>query len=170
MVSMPSKSAALLIAAVVVVLDRFTKAWIERSVSPYDIHAVIPGFFNIVHTQNTGMAFGLFADSTGAWRTIILIGVAFGILLLVTVTLWKLPAQLPPGQKYTRLALALILGGAIGNLYDRIARGSVTDFLEFYLGEYHWPAFNIADSAITLGAALLLLDLLSSRKTAAVET
>jgi signal peptidase II len=167
---MPSKTGALLIAGLVIVLDRLTKAWVEQSVSLFDVHAVIPGFFNIVHTQNTGMAFGLLAESSGAWRTIFLIGVAFGILLLVTISLWNLPAQLPPGQKYIRLALALILGGAIGNLYDRIARGSVTDFLEFYVGEYHWPAFNVADSAITIGAALLLVDLLRSRNTAAVET
>ena len=151
--------------AAIVGLDRLTKAWIEAVVPLFDSRTVIPGLFNIVHTQNTGMAFGLFADSTSPWRTVLLIGAAAAILVMVTVTLWKLPERLPIGQKYTRLALALILGGAIGNLFDRIARGSVTDFLEFYIGSYRWPAFNVADSAVTIGAALLALDLLRSRKT-----
>ncbi|MCW5978946.1 MAG: signal peptidase II [Bryobacteraceae bacterium] len=155
-----------MIAAAIVLADRLTKYWIETSVSLYDTWVVIPGFFNIVHTQNTGMAFGLLSDAPGAWRTILLIGVALAVLAAVFFSLWNLPAQPADGQKYTRLGLALILGGAIGNLYDRIAQGSVTDFLEFYAGAYSWPAFNVADSAITIGAALLVLDLLRSRRAA----
>lgn len=164
MAELSSKYAPWLLAAGVAALDRMTKAWIEGSVSLYDVHAVIPGLFNIVHTQNRGMAFGLLSDSTSAWRTVLLVGVAIAVLLVVGVSLWKLPARLPAGQKYARLALALILGGAIGNLHDRILSGSVTDFLEFYISDYHWPAFNVADSAITIGAALLALDLLRSRQ------
>lgn len=146
----------------VVLIDRLTKTWLEASVAYGDTHSVIPGFFDIIHTRNRGMAFGLFADGGGVWRTVLLVGVAVAVLVLVAGFLWRLPRELPAGQRSTRVALALILGGALGNVYDRIVQGSVTDFLDFYIGGYHWPAFNAADSAITIGAALLALDMLCS--------
>ncbi|MCP5115385.1 MAG: signal peptidase II [bacterium] len=151
---------AFALALVIVVLDRITKLWIQAKVSLYDVHNVIPGLFDIVHTENKGMAFGLFSEGESTLRTVLLVGVASVVLVFVVISIWRTPRELPPGQRYIRLSLGLILGGAVGNLYDRIVRGSVTDFLDIYVGEHHWPAFNVADSAITIGAVLLALDLL----------
>ena len=146
------------------ILDRLTKIWIESNITLWDTHVVIPGFFNIIYTRNRGIAFGLLSEGTGIWRNVLLVGVAVIVLVVVGNILWRLPPKLPPGQRFTRLALILVLGGALGNLYDRVRVGSVTDFLDFYIGSYHWPAFNVADSAITIGAALIVLDLLLSKQ------
>jgi len=148
------------LAAVIVVLDRLTKWWVESYLDLWDSINVIPGFFNLVHIQNRGMVFGLMSDSPGPWRTVLLIGVAGVVLVLVAIMIWTMPKHLARHQRLTPLCLGLILGGAIGNLYDRIIRRSVTDFLDFYIGDYHWYVFNIADSAITVGAILMALELL----------
>ena len=155
---------AFALSTAIVVLDRITKLWIQAEIGVYDTIKVIPGFFDIVHTENKGMAFGLFSDGESSVRTVLLVGVAAVVLVFVGVTLWRQPRELPANQRFTRLALALILGGAFGNLYDRLFRGSVTDFLDVYIGSYHWPAFNVADSAITIGALLLAFDLFRSGK------
>ena len=155
---------SLAIAFVVFVLDRFTKVLIERNLSVWDTVRVIPGFFNIVHTKNRGAAFGVFSDSSSEFRSIALIGVSLLVLIFVSILLLR-PARAGfSGSRLTIVGLSLVLGGAIGNIYDRIVSGQVTDFLEFYLGEYHFAAFNVADSAITVGAGLLLLDMWLSRK------
>jgi len=151
---------AFALVAVIIVLDRLTKLWIQAEVSLYDSRTVIPGFFDIVHAENRGMAFGLFSDGESAIRRLLLVGVALVVLLAVAAMLWKLPSQTGRTSRLTGSALVLVLGGAIGNLYDRAFRGSVTDFLDVYVGDWHWPAFNVADSAITIGAALLALSLL----------
>ena len=158
---MRARFPAFLVAAAIALLDRLTKLWIEANVSLFDQHTVIPGFFDIIHSENRGMAFGLFHESDGPLRHVVLIGAAAAILVVVSVMLWRVPVPVPRDQRLLRLALVFVLGGAIGNLYDRIFRGSVTDFLELHVGRYHWPTFNVADSAITIGAALLLLDLLT---------
>ena len=158
---MRSRLLAFALAGAIALLDRLTKLWVQAEVTLFDRHTVIPGFFDIVHTENRGMAFGLFHDVDGPLRHAVLIGAALAILVVVSRMLWRIPVPVPREQKLLRLALALVLGGAFGNLYDRVFRGSVTDFLEMYVGRFHWPAFNIADSAITLGALLLLLDLLT---------
>lgn len=158
-----SRSTALIIAAVVFVLDRLTKILIERTVALYDSFHVIPGFFDIVHTKNRGAAFGMFAESENPLRTVFLIGVSLAVLIFVAWTLLK-PQR--PGNfttPATTIGLALVLGGALGNMYDRALHGMVTDFLEFYLGEYRFAAFNVADSAITIGAGLLILDMWLTR-------
>jgi signal peptidase II len=124
---------------------------------------VIPGFFDIVHTENRGMAFGLFSRGESTIRSVLLVGVALVVLVVVVVMLWRLPAQAGGSPRLTSTALALVLGGAIGNLYDRAFRGSVTDFLDVYIGDWHWPAFNVADSAISVGAVLLVLTLLAEK-------
>lgn len=157
---MEPRRLSLSLAGGVILVDRVTKFWIECSVRFSENVTVIPGFFDIVHTRNRGMAFGLFSSSASPWRTVLLVGVAAIVLLFVAGLIWRLPRQLAPGHRFTPAALGLILGGAVGNLYDRLVRGSVTDFLDFYVGAWHWPAFNAADSAITIGAALLALDLL----------
>lgn len=150
-------------AAVVFAIDRFTKWLIETRVSAMDTYTVIPGFFDIVHSQNRGVAFGLFNNSTSEWRTALLIMVSAAALVLVGAMLWNARRM----DRLTVFGLGLILGGAAGNVFDRIAWGRVTDFLEFYVGNYHWPTFNVADTAIVVGSGLLLLDLLKPRREAA---
>ena len=156
----------LLIAAVIFIVDRVTKVVIERNVSIWDTHSVIPGFFNIVHTKNRGAAFGMFADGNSELRTFLLVGVSIAVLIFVAVLLLQPSRAGFSGSRTTMIGLSLVLGGAIGNIYDRIASGMVTDFLEFYMGQWHFAAFNVADSAITIGAGLLLLDMWMSRKQA----
>ena len=148
------------VAALVFALDRLTKSIIDASMSAADVHTVIPGFFDIVHSQNRGVAFGLMNDTNSPWRTLLLIVFSAGALLLVGGMLWR-SARL---DRWTQLGLSLVLGGAAGNLFDRVVWGHVTDFLEFYIGSLHWPAFNVADSSIVIGSGLLLLDLLKPRR------
>jgi signal peptidase II len=144
------------IAATVFALDRITKQIIEARISAFDIHPVIPGFFDIIHASNRGAAFSLFADSTSPWRPFFLIGISLVALILVAAIL-RNASRL---DRATAVGLSLILGGAMGNVFDRIVSGAVTDFLDFYIGDLHWPAFNLADSAIVVGSCLLLLSLL----------
>jgi signal peptidase II len=151
------------VAAAVFALDRLTKWIVERLVSFSDTHTVIPGFFDIVYSQNRGVAFSILNDSTSEWRTLALIGVSAVAVIAVSAVLWR-ARHLDPLPFW---GLALILGGAAGNVFDRIVWGRVTDFLDFYIGQYHWPTFNIADSAIVIGSGLFLLDTLRSKRQAA---
>jgi signal peptidase II len=146
-----------LIAVGVVVLDRLTKWLVEANITLHDSIAVVPGFFRLTHVQNSGAAFGLFAESSSEWKVAIL----FSILALAVVStlLWKNSHSMST----TGVGLSLILGGALGNLYDRLLAGHVVDFFDFYLGSYHWPAFNIADSAIVIGALLLVAEILFAK-------
>jgi signal peptidase II len=162
---MPRPLAPLALTAAVIFIDRLTKLWIVRNVSQWDTLVVIPGFFNIIHAENEGMAFSLLADADPAWRGTVLIGVSLIVLGLIGFLYWQsLTRRSGAPEIESPWPLALLSGGAIGNLYDRIFRGSVTDFLDLYLGSAHWPTFNIADSAITVGACLLALDLLRARR------
>jgi signal peptidase II len=145
-----------LLAALVVLLDRLTKGVIKTHISAYDTITVIPGLFNIVHTENPGIAFGMLANATGPWRDILLIGFSAVVLIAISAMLLRPGSQ---RDSILRTALAFILGGAFGNLYDRIVNGTVTDFVEVHAGQHYFPAFNVADSAITVGACLLLLDM-----------
>jgi signal peptidase II len=154
----------LVVAGSVFVLDRITKVWIENNVSAYDSYNVIPGFFDIVHTKNRGAAFGMFAEGDSQVRTFLLIGVSLAVLLFISVILFRPSRSGAATSRLTLYGLSLVMGGALGNIYDRIIHGMVTDFLEFYLGEYRFAAFNIADSAITVGAGLLILDMWLTRK------
>ncbi|SPF44411.1 Lipoprotein signal peptidase [Candidatus Sulfopaludibacter sp. SbA4] len=150
-------------AAVVFALDRLTKWIIETRVSFFDSYPIIPGFFDIVRSQNRGVAFGLFNNSTSEWRTTILVAASVAAVGLVSAMLWNT-------QRLDRLAitgLSLILGGAAGNVFDRIVWGQVTDFLDFYIGNYHWYTFNLGDSAIVIGSGLLLLHLFRPKEQAA---
>ncbi len=148
-----------LIAILIFVLDRWTKRLVSARIPLYSHIQVIPGFFRLTHTENTGAAFSLFADSPSHWRTTMLITFSIVAMLVVSFLLWK--------QRYavtlTGIALSLILGGAVGNLWDRIARGRVIDFLLVYVKQYQWPVFNLADSAIVVGASLLVLEILFNR-------
>ncbi len=146
----------LVIAVAAVLLDRATKLAIEYTLPSGSSITVVPGLFDITHVHNRGAAFGLFADSASEWRTAILIGFSALALAVVAYLLWKNEHTLFS----TGIGLALILGGAVGNLWDRIARGQVTDFLHFYVGNHVWPDFNVADSCIVVGAILLLYEIL----------
>ena len=140
----------------VLTTDRLTKSLVERLTPPGWRHAVIPGFFDLVHTRNPGIAFGLFADSRFPGTRIALVLLS---VVAAGVMAWLLVSGRAGGQR-SRLGIALILGGAAGNLFDRLLDGGVVDFLLFYVREHEWPAFNVADSAIVLGAALVLMELL----------
>jgi signal peptidase II len=141
-----------LIVAAVIALDRLTKWLVIRHLPEAHEIPVIPGLFQLSHWENTGAAFSMFADSSSPWRTLGLIGFAVAALLVVGFLLWKSGSAL----NAITLALALIMGGASGNLWDRVAKGTVTDFLDFFIGQHHWPPFNIADSAIVVGSLLLV--------------
>ncbi len=139
------------LSALIIVLDQLSKAWITHHFS-YGESLTILGVFNLVLAHNTGAAFSMLNDA-GGWQRWMFSAIA--IVASVWIV-WLLRKHLQ--QKLFCLALALILGGALGNLMDRIAYGYVVDFLDFHWDRYHFPAFNIADSAITCGAALMLWD------------
>ncbi len=151
------------LAVAVFAVDRLSKWIIEQHVSAFDVHSVIPGFFDIVNSRNRGVAFGLMNDSPSVWRTLVLIVFASAAMLVVATMLWKASRA----DRLTVIGLALILGGAAGNLFDRIMWGQVTDFLEFYIRDLHWPTFNVADSCVVIGSGLLLLDVLRPKRQAA---
>ena len=151
----------LLISAAIIVADRVTKTLVTSHVPLGDGISVIPGFLRITHWLNEGAAFSLFADSASPnvvrWGLIAFSAIAAIAVLIALVRL---------GNRITlaTTALALVLGGALGNLHDRILYGSVVDFIEVHIFGYHWPDFNVADSSIVVGACLLLLDSLLPRK------
>ena len=149
-----------LIAGAILVLDRVTKIAIAETMPYRASESVIGGFFNLVHVRNRGIAFSMFADAAPWFRDIALPAVSVVAIVVIVAALRK-PAMMHP---VSRTALALILAGAAGNLYDRLRYGYVTDFLDFYVGSYHWPAFNVADSALTVGAILLILDSFGDRR------
>jgi signal peptidase II len=148
-----------LIAVLVVALDRCTKWLISHRLTMHDSITVIPGFFRIIHTENPGAAFGIFADSPSPWKIALLILFSVVALLIVSALLWKTSHTLTS----TGVGLSMILGGAVGNLWDRIVSRRVVDFLLFYIGHYQWPAFNVADSAIVVGACLLVFEILFTK-------
>lgn len=148
-----------LIAFLVVVLDRFSKWLVASNIALHDSVSVLPGFFRLTHVQNPGAAFGLFAESSSEWKVAILILFSIVALAVVSALLWKNSHSMT----ITGVGLSLILGGAVGNLWDRLLSGRVVDFLDFYLGSYHWPAFNVADSAIVIGALLLVGEILFAK-------
>ncbi len=151
-----------LIAILVIVLDRMSKWLVAGNINLHDSISVFPGFFRLTHVQNSGAAFGLFAESSSEWKVAILILFSILALAVVSALLWKNSHSMT----VTGVALALILGGAVGNLWDRLLTGRVVDFFDFYLGSYHWPAFNVADSAIVIGALLLVAEILFARSPA----
>jgi signal peptidase II len=154
----------LLIAVLVLCLDRLTKWAVGRNIALHDSIQVIPGFFRLTHVQNSGAAFGLFADSPSQWKIAVLVLFSVVALVVVSMLLWRNSHSMST----TGLGLSLILGGALGNLWDRLVNGRVVDFLLFYIGDHQWPAFNVADSAIVVGAGLLVIEILFS-KSPAVE-
>jgi signal peptidase II len=141
----------ILIAGVVVVLDRLTKWQVGRNIPLEGEVPIIPGLFRLTHLENTGAAFSMFADASSTLVTRLLILFSIAALVVISVLLWRSGAVI----NQVTVALALVFGGALGNLWDRALYGRVTDFLDFYIGSRHWPPFNVADSAIVIGVLLL---------------
>ena len=138
----------------VLVLDQWTKWLVEVHLPDHAAQPVVPGFLTLTHVRNTGVAFGLFAAQgmTGGSWMLTLLGLA--ALTAVGVYFWFTPSR----DRILLVALALVVGGAVGNLLDRVLAGAVTDFIDVYVGSHHWPAFNVADSAISIGIALMAID------------
>ena len=148
------------IAAVIVILDQITKFEIRRTLALYTTREVIPGFFNLVHTMNKGAAFGFQNNPDGTWQPYFFIVVS----ALAVVIILNLLARAYNGSRLFVVALGLILGGAVGNMIDRVRFGQVVDFLEFYVKSFVWPAFNVADIGITLGTLALIVSFYTRRK------
>jgi signal peptidase II len=140
----------------VLAADRATKFAIERYTSASFHRSIISDIVVLVHNQNPGIAFGVFSDSSSLWLPRLLLLSSTAVMALLVWLLFTGRA----GGRLAQAGIALILGGAAGNALDRLLYGGVTDFLEVRLGTYHWPAFNVADSAISIGAALVLIELL----------
>jgi signal peptidase II len=146
----------LLLSAVVVVLDQITKRLVASTMELHDSREIVTGVVSLTHVRNRGAAFGFLSNADLPYQSIL-----FSILSVVALgAIAAYALKLPIGQKWPQVALALIMGGAIGNLIDRVAYGYVIDFVDVYWRAHHWPAFNVADSCISIGVGMLILDLL----------
>ena len=155
-----SKLRYLFVSLGVIVLDQWTKWLVELRLPHHTAQALLPGLLNLTHVRNTGVAFGLFASqgmTGGSWLLTIL---GLAALTAVGIYFWFAPSR----DRLLLIALALVVGGAVGNLIDRVSSGAVTDFIDVYLGPHHWPSFNVADSAISIGIVLMAVDSFRSRK------
>ncbi|CAD85059.1 MULTISPECIES: signal peptidase II [Nitrosomonas] len=153
---------SLTLAVIILVMDLLTKRWVELNLT-YGQQIMITEFFNLVLTYNAGAAFSFLSDASG-WQRWFLSTIAVLVSVLIVYLLYKNTAN-----RLFCFALSLILGGALGNLWDRIMLGHVVDFLDFHLNGYHWPAFNLADSAIFCGAFLLILDSIRNGRNDSVQ-
>ena len=140
------------LSALVIVLDQVTKIAADAWLAYHDPVPVLP-FFNLLLSYNSGAAFSFLSDA-GGWQRWFFVVLALGVSAVIAVWMYRLPTN----QRWTAMALGLVLGGAIGNVIDRLLYGHVVDFLDFYVGQWHWPTFNVADSAITIGVAILIID------------
>ncbi len=145
----------LILSAVIILFDLWTKSLVLARIQLHDAIPVIPDFFQLVHVRNTGAAFGLGANASSKLVPILLNAGAIAVFCVVVVYALRTAVT----DRLLQTGLHLILGGAIGNLLDRFRFGYVVDFLDVYVGRYHWPAFNVADSAICIGIALLFFDM-----------
>jgi len=143
-----------------IALDQATKALVVKKVALYQSIPIIPGFFNITRIHNKGAIFGMFSQSGGRLVTGLLTGASLLALGFVAFYFLKTPAS----ERLMKFSLTLILAGALGNLTDRVLRGQVVDFLDFYISRHHWPFFNVADSCISVGACLLIILILFPRR------
>jgi signal peptidase II len=148
------------LAVAILAADRATKYSIERFTTEGFRRPLIPNFADLVHSQNSGMAFGLFSESASKWISFLLVLSSAAVIILLV---WLLLAG-HVGRTESQAGIALIAGGAAGNLLDRLLHGGVTDFLELRAGNFRWPAFNLADSAITIGAALIIFEVLAGER------
>lgn len=143
----------ILILLVLLGLDQLSKQLIVSSMHMYEVHQIIPGFFNLVYVTNKGAAFSILASVDSPWRHYFFVAVNIAAFIGLSIAAWKMAGQ----HILYRVSFALIAAGAVGNLIDRLRYGAVVDFLDFYVGDYHWPAFNVADSSICIGVAVLFV-------------
>ncbi len=154
------KSSYLIVSLAIVVFDQWSKWLVEALLERHVPTSIIPGFLNFTHVTNTGVAFGILANDGNQTATLLLTLLGLVALAVVGIYFWRTPRQ----ERVLLTSLVLILGGAVGNLIDRVANGEVTDFIDVYFGTYHWHTFNVADSAITVGIGLMILDIFLARK------
>jgi signal peptidase II len=146
-------------ATVIITLDQITKSAILSRFVLHESYPVIKGFFNLVYVLNPGAAFGFLANASETFRSIFFIGITLAVLLMIAYYIIKVESE----NTVSVVALTLIFAGAVGNLIDRIRFGAVVDFLDFYIHTWHWPAFNVADSSITIGAVLMIWGMIADR-------
>ena len=146
-------------AIIVTIIDQITKVWITAEFILYEVKTIIPGFFNIIHIRNKGMAFGIFSKSENIIPFYIITGIS--IILIIVLTYWFISEN--PDSSVMKIAGGFILGGATGNLIDRIRLGEVIDFLDFYIKTWHWPAFNVADAAINIGVSIIIISVYKAK-------
>ena len=142
-------------ALAVILLDQLSKWAVQNSLQIHESIPIINGFFNLVHVRNKGMAFGFMNRPDINYGVYLLVAASIAAIIFLMIWFFRLKQR----ENLTILALSLILGGAVGNLIDRVRIGEVIDFADFYVGQYHWPAFNVADSAIVVGAGLIAITL-----------
>ncbi len=142
----------------VVIFDQITKYFVEKQVRLYEVIRVIPGFFNITHVRNKGAAFSLFSGAPETFRSMFFITVTIAAIVVIAALIRK------TRERLLIVSFSLIAGGAVGNLIDRVRYGEVVDFIQWYIKSYYWPSFNVADSAITIGVGLLVIDMLFKKK------
>lgn len=148
----------LLLLLVVVTLDQLSKWVVDRAMDLHESRVVVEGLLSLTYVQNRGAAFGILSDADLPYQSLLFSAISIAALGAIAFYAWKLPAA----SRLPQLALAFIMGGAAGNLLDRARLGYVIDFVDVYWGRHHWPAFNVADSAITVGVCLLILDIIKN--------
>jgi signal peptidase II len=152
----PGRSPYLWIVGAVVLLDQVTKALVDEFMMLHESRSIVEGLVRLTYVQNRGAAFGILSEAGLPYQSLLFSVVSLLALLAIALYAWRMPVQ----SRLPQTALALVMGGAIGNLFDRARLGYVIDYVDMYWGAYHWPAFNVADSAITVGVVLLVLDIL----------
>jgi signal peptidase II len=152
----PGRSAYLWIAGVIVALDQVTKALVDDFMTLHESRTIVEGLVRLTYVQNRGAAFGILSEAGLPYQSLMFSVVSLLALLAIALYAWRMPVQ----SRLPQTALAMVMGGAVGNLLDRARLGYVIDYVDMYWGPHHWPAFNVADSAITVGVTLLVIDIL----------
>jgi signal peptidase II len=152
----PGRSTYLWIAGVIVALDQVTKALVDDFMTLHESRTIVEGLVRLTYVQNRGAAFGILSEAGLPYQSLMFSVVSLLALLAIALYAWRMPVQ----SRLPQTALAMVMGGAVGNLLDRARLGYVIDYVDMYWGPHHWPAFNVADSAITVGVALLVIDIL----------
>ena len=152
----PGRSPYLWIVGAIVASDQVTKALVDDFMTLHESRTIVEGLVRLTYVQNRGAAFGILSDAGLPYQSLMFSVVSLLALLAIGLYAWRMPVQ----SRLPQTALALVMGGAVGNLLDRARLGYVIDYVDMYWGPHHWPAFNVADSAITVGVALLVIDIL----------
>jgi signal peptidase II len=154
------------VANALIILDQYSKVMVVNHIHLYDSIVVIDNFFSLTHIRNPGVAFGLFADLNLEYKALLFIAISSVAIVAILVIFHQTPVE----KSKAHYSLILIFSGAVGNLIDRIYYKEVIDFLDFFVGNYHWPAFNVADACITIGVGMMILDLFTQHKNTDVTT